>query len=163
MNIGEKCFALVIEIVQQPGQMVVTGIEHNMAVTQSFAPQAQQQRQGYFTFGPECQRFGNAGRLAALWVSKLMLGHKQPAIHQGESAISHQRSKRRSGSSPSCPDDHSIATRSRRTCRFSSQSRIHRISVQHHGQKNGSRGNTAPLGCRFSSEGRGCALLEWSG
>ena len=93
MNLREKGFALIIQIVQQPGQMAVTGIEHDMAVTQPFAPQAQQQRQGNFTFGSECQRFWNACLLAAFLVIKPMLGHKQLAIHQGTGAIPHQGSK----------------------------------------------------------------------
>jgi hypothetical protein len=73
--------------------MAITGIEHDMAVTQSFAPQAQQQFQCNFPFGPECQCFRHARRPAAFWVIKPMLGHKQLAIDQGAGAIPHQGSK----------------------------------------------------------------------
>lgn len=93
MNFRQKGFALVIQIAQQPGQMAVTGIKHDMAVTQPFTPQAQQQGQGNFTFAPEFQHFRHAHLPATLRVIEPMLGHKQLAVDQGAGAISHQGSK----------------------------------------------------------------------
>lgn len=93
MDFREEGFTLVIQIVQQPGQMAVTGIEHDMAVMQALPPQAQQQRQRDFPFAPEGQAFRHARLTTARRVIKPVLGHEQFAIDQGTGTIPHQRSE----------------------------------------------------------------------
>lgn len=90
MNLGEKYLALVIKIIQKPGQMTITRIEHDMAVMQPLAPQAQQQIPGDLALGPKRQGFRYARCPAAFRALKPVLGHEQLSIDQGAGSISHQ-------------------------------------------------------------------------
>ena len=108
MNLRQKGFAFVIQIVQQPGQMAVTGIEHDMAVTQSFVPQTQQQSQSISLLVRNSSVSGMPASWQRCGSSNQCSGtttHHRPGRRR-DPALGQQR--RRPGCSRSCTVGHSI-------------------------------------------------------
>ena len=110
-----KDFALILTFAQQPGQMAVARIKHKRAVTQPFAPQAQQQRRDDFTF------VWNSS-ISGIPASRQCCGSP---THAREQTTRHRAERwrdpvpepqrRRPYGSRSCPDGYSIGAPRQRT------------------------------------------------
>ena len=74
MDLRQEGFALAIQGAQQPRQMPVASIEHDMGETQPLPPQAMDHAQRHLALGAKFHVLGNASLLATGRIGEPFLG-----------------------------------------------------------------------------------------
>ena len=88
MHLRQESFPFPLQGAQQPRQMAVAGVEHNMGKTQSLPPQAMDQGHRHLALGTKFPLLRNPCLPATVRIGKPRLGNEQFALDQSGNAVS---------------------------------------------------------------------------